>query len=161
MSLASGAFWPTMLIIVMFSFVVGQRKRSALVSDSARLSQRLIIQFVFLVLVSLSAVVIWSRYRWLALFDDSLWPRALPFPDAILLAFHDWMNAKYPSPPGHLKLHGEYYSVLLCLNVSAWFIVLVSGFYLGVFFRTGFPVGFRQWCNRILPVNRQSDVTKL
>jgi hypothetical protein len=46
---------------------------------------------------------------------DPKWPRPLPYPDTILNAYHDWLDARYPAAPGTIKLHGEIYRVQMTL----------------------------------------------
>jgi hypothetical protein len=61
--------------------------------------------------------VIWARYRWLAMWElwetwgQANWPQPWPYPDRLLDSYAAWLDARNPPPPGHFKLHGEYYTV--------------------------------------------------
>ena len=160
LSFTSSIFWPTTLTVVMLSFVAGQRTRSTVLPNSSRMFRRLAMRMWLLVQIIFTVVVLWSRYRWLASFDDSFWPRAFPYPDAVLFEFHRWIDGKYPAPPGYLKIRGEFYSVLFILNVTAWLAVLISGFHLGLLFRAGIPISYRQWRDRFISVTTRGDTTK-
>ena len=55
------------------------------------------------------------QLRWTELWNDNEWPRPFPYPDTALMAVHDWWDRLNPDPGG-LKIHGEYFAVLLALN---------------------------------------------
>jgi len=70
----------------------------------------------------------WHRISGEVLVNDPDWPRAFPYPDPWLKALHDWYDARYPVPPGFLKLHGELRRVRLTVSAA----VLLSGVVLAV-----------------------------
>lgn len=65
----------------------------------------------------LVAVAVFCRYRWLVVVDDPLWPRPYPYPDQLLVDWHNWWDRLHPPPPDTFKIHGEHYTVLRFLNV--------------------------------------------
>jgi hypothetical protein len=73
----------------------------------------------------------------------------MPYPDEMLLVFHEWLDSKYPIPPGHLKIHGEFYTVWGYLNVAALSLCAAVGGILGFVCRKTGPVGITYWHERI------------
>lgn len=51
----------------------------------------------------------WSYHRVSGhvLVTDRGWPRPFPYPDGWLFALNNWYDARYPAPPGTIKLRGE------------------------------------------------------
>ncbi len=90
------------------------------------------------VLLALSACVLvfWIRYRWVV--DDPSWPRPFPYPDKVLMAFHDLLDRMDPPPPGHIKLEGEFYLVLCYLNVLVFAMSGLVGAAVGISFRQAY-----------------------
>lgn len=95
---------------------------------------RSFIGFMLLVVSTFTVLyVIWARQRWLpVLFEDATWPRDWPYPDYILLGFHDWLDARYPAPPGSMKIHGEIYRVEQSLHFLTIVSLGVCSFMLGL-----------------------------
>ena len=75
------------------------------------------------------------RHRWVTAFDDDRWPRPFPYPDLFLLEIHDWWDRLHPAGPGYLKIHGEFYAVLLGTNVLFLLACVVAGTVCGYIFR--------------------------
>jgi hypothetical protein len=75
------------------------------------------------------------RHRWVTAFDDALWPRPFPYPDLFLMKIHDWWDRLHPAEPGFLKIHGEFYAVLLGTNVLFLASCLAGGAVCGYVFR--------------------------
>lgn len=64
----------------------------------------------------------WAQYRMgPAGMLDKNWPRPFPYPDPWLNALNDWYDARYPVPPGYIKIHGEIFRVRMTL----WWILFV------------------------------------
>ena len=68
-----------------------------------------------------------ARHRWLNAFRDTLFPRPLPYPDVYLVQIHDWWDRLHPVEPTSMKIHGEYYSVLLGINALLFFSCVLFG----------------------------------
>jgi hypothetical protein len=60
----------------------------------------------------------WAQYRMgPSGMLDKKWPRPFPYPDTWLNALNNWYDARYPAPPGHIKLHGEIFRVRATLYI--------------------------------------------
>jgi hypothetical protein len=102
---------------------------------------------------------VWVRHRWVVSFHEDAYPQSFPYPDAILLAFHDWFDSQYPAEPGHFKLHGEFYTVLLCLNLTAFGFTVVLGTMIGFVFRPNGPIGITYWRDKTAALCRKATST--
>ncbi len=86
-----------------------------------------------LILVAVGAVgslyAAWSLHRAgdEVLMQDMSWPRAFPYPDGWIADLNRWYDARYPAPPGSLKLHGEFLRVRLTIGVALAIGVLLLG----------------------------------
>ena len=69
-------------------------------------------------------LVLWSRHRWFEVYFDPGWPRPWPYPDSLLDAAHDWIDAHRPVPAGYFKITAEWHAVMLLLDALT---ILVSG----------------------------------
>ncbi len=92
-----------------------------------------------IVCLALSPVVAcwFIRHRWVNGFGDDAWPRPFPYPDFLLLGIHDWWDRLHPAGPDFIKIHGEFYAVLLGTNVLLFVACLVCGAVCGYVFRNG------------------------
>lgn len=129
--ITSGLFWLTTIATAGGFFALGRRVPLIFKGNSGGLAAWAAQRLILLLSVALLMVVLWSRHRLLVSWVDVLWPRPFPYPDVALLQFHDWLDARYPAPPGHLKIHGEFYTVLFTLNVLAWICGSVTGYLWG------------------------------
>jgi hypothetical protein len=59
------------------------------------------------------AFFVWCDRRWdiPVCLKDTQFPRPWPYPDGLLVRWHDRIDAENPSPPGHKKIEGEYYTL--------------------------------------------------
>ena len=78
-----------------------------------------------------------ARHRWVYAFDDPKWPRPFPYPDEFLIAAHDWLNQLNPVFAGKIKFEGDYYTVLLIMNVIVMIAFILFGAIAGYVFRNG------------------------
>ncbi len=117
------SFWNvTYTICVSLLIAIGAYTLGWLSSRHMRLHQvsvlRIAGQVLLVICTFLTCYAFWWRYRWTwGTFDDPAWPRPWPYPDTLLSAFHDWLDARNPPPPGYFKIHGEAYAVLRLLNL--------------------------------------------
>jgi hypothetical protein len=92
------------------------------------------VSWIFLILASTAICYIaWCRYRWLNY--PFLWyhtRRPRPFPDLLLIDYHNWLDVRRPVPPGTIKIHGEFYTVLLTLDVFSLAFFGLVGMLLGI-----------------------------
>jgi hypothetical protein len=78
----------------------------------------------WLLVVAISAstcYLLWAHQRWVDFpdyVDDPVYPRSFPYPDEILLQYHNWLDARNPPPPKYLKFHGEFYTVMEHLHYA-------------------------------------------
>jgi len=57
----------------------------------------------------LSAVYLgWILHRSRMFIADKLWPRPWPFPDKLIEHWERWLDAAHPTPPGFIKVDGEW-----------------------------------------------------
>ncbi|WP_146591791.1 hypothetical protein [Posidoniimonas polymericola] len=82
--------------------------------------------------VLLLGVALVFRLRWGTPWGDAGWPRPFPYPDSALDALHDWWDKRNPPPPGSFKYHGEYYTILLFLDLTVVSVSALLGVTLGV-----------------------------
>jgi hypothetical protein len=142
-SLSIGGWW------------IGQRLRSRSV-DHESPQTRFSFLRIGLPIVCLACLLsLWLRHRWVASFHDDDWPRSFPYPDEIMMIFHDWLDSKYPAPPESFKIHGEFYTVWRYLNLTALALCAFAGVILGLACSTTGPVGITFWHDRIASVYRK------
>jgi hypothetical protein len=75
--------------------------------------------------------LVWADHRWediAAIDPGSPWF----YPDALLLQFHDWLDERNPPPPGHFKIHGEFYAVRGWLRGFEVCAIALAFFFLGM-----------------------------
>jgi hypothetical protein len=90
-------------------------------------------------------VTLFIYHRWVHAFDTD-WPRPFPYPDRLLLAIHDWWDRLHPAADGAIKLHGEYFTLLLGINVLVLLACFIFGAVCGYVFRHGsFLAAWRRW----------------
>jgi hypothetical protein len=77
------------------------------------------------------------RHRWVNAFDDDRWPIPFPYPDLFLLEIHDWWDRLNPAGPSEVKIHGEFYAVLLGTNALFLVACIACGAICGYVFRNG------------------------
>ncbi len=80
------------------------------------------------------ALSVFVRRRWVVGWNDPNWPRQFPYPDLLLVEIHDWWDRLHPAGP-YLKIHGEYYAVLMGVNVMAMIACALTGTVCGYVFR--------------------------
>ena len=64
-------------------------------------------------------------------------PGRIPYPDEFLIAAHDWLNQLNPVFAGKIKFEGDYYTVLLIMNVIVMIAFILFGAIAGYVFRNG------------------------
>ena len=157
LAFASGFFWPTTFAVAYVFLLIGYSARSILIPPSSGIARRLLLRAIVVISLCIAATILWSRHRWFGWFYDEYWPpKTFPYPDAMLARFHDWIDATFPATDGSLKIHGEFYSVLICLNILAWSASAWFGFQLGLILRPPVLLGFRRWCVRMVPLRRKT-----
>ncbi|HJQ80841.1 MAG TPA: hypothetical protein VJ828_12835 [Lacipirellulaceae bacterium] len=88
--------------------------------------------WMLLVLIwALTCYLVWAHQRWLY-FDDPFYPRLLPYPDELLQKYHNWLDARNPAAAGHIKIHGEFYTVMEHLHFTIFAAIIVAFFMLGL-----------------------------
>jgi hypothetical protein len=99
-------------VIAVAAFLLGCRLAQASRRSLRSKSAKLLLCPLFVVACFACSYAIWGRRRVLTLlaWEES---RPLPYPDTAILAFHDWLDARNPPPPGFFKIHGEFYTVWL------------------------------------------------
>ncbi len=138
--LTFGMFWPLLLVMAIGSFATGCRFGCSRLQGSHRSLGSVVL---FLLLVSGLAVSFLSlvvRYRWLTIFHAESLPSSWAYVDHSLMALHSWFDARYPAPPDSLKIRGEFYRVLLTLNLAALACTAGASLLLGIMSRTITPV---------------------
>ncbi len=77
-----------------------------------------------------AAYAFWASNRWetQAALDSA---RRLPYPDDLLILFHDALDSLRTLPAGKLKMHGEIHSVMYVLQLTTMALVAASGWLLG------------------------------
>lgn len=122
-------FWPVCIGVCLIGFLLGYSARShkpELHRSSAIRVAALTSWFAF-------AGLLWIRYRWIIARDNPDWPRPWPYPDTVLLAFHNWLDAQLPAGSGQLKLHAEYYNVLGIIHVCGMVALGIVMVFVGIF----------------------------
>ncbi len=73
----------------------------------------------------------WSLHRLsgAVLTEDPQWPRPFPYPDHWLWNLDQWLDARYPTPPDHIKLHSELPRVRFTIGsaLAICLLVLAAG----------------------------------
>jgi hypothetical protein len=157
LAFTSGFFWPTTIAVAYVFVLIGYSARSLLMPPSSGIARRTMLRAIFVISFCIAATLLWSRHRWFGWFDDEYWPpKTFPYPDAMLVAFHDWIDATFPATDSSIKIHGEFYSVLISLNILAWSASAWFGFQLGLLLRPTVLVGFRRWCVTMVPLRRNA-----
>lgn len=146
-------FYPIAALLVVSSWWLAQRLQNRTHYDSQRIRFSML-RVGLLIAVITCASSLWVRHRWVASFYDDAWPRSWPYPDEIILVFHDWLDSKYPAGPGYLKLHGEFHTVWLYLNLTALALCSLVGALLGFVARPTGPIGIEYWRDRIVKMYR-------
>jgi hypothetical protein len=78
-----------------------------------------LLTFVLGLLVASYLCWAWHRLTGSVLMADGhLWPRPWPYPDVWLYHWEQQLDAARPTPPGTLKIHGEF--ALLQFYLSCW-----------------------------------------
>lgn len=124
-------YLPRVLALVV-AFVFGRRIGPG--AESFRSSRRLRLMTCAATVsaFSLLAFALFTRHRWLAEPLGQLgFPQDWPYPDKLLLAIHDWIDARRPTSPGYFKIHGEFYTVLAIFNAFVVLAVSAAGVTLG------------------------------
>jgi hypothetical protein len=143
-------YYPISVVLLFGTFLAGQR-----LLMQWKVSQRFhvlsSINFaVGLLVLAAAMLVVWARYRWVMLYFTG----EFPYPDTLLLQFCNWLDARNPAPPGFLKLHGEYDTVLLILTLATYTLSLVAGLLLGLSIRTNGFFGLAYWKSRVVGIIR-------
>jgi len=76
----------------------------------------------------------WARHRissYSFVSDDS-YPRAFPFPDNLLEAYHEYLDVMHPVGPNEMKIHGEYPRLQRHLDVLALLSIAIAAVATGV-----------------------------
>jgi len=150
LAITSGFFWVTAIAMAYAGFEIGGTASSTLLRSHSRKISPPIANILLIMSFAISAAIIWARSRWLLMFFDSLWPpKVFPYPDSLLIAFHDWVDLKFPESDG-LKIHGEFYFVLFTLNILSWTLLSLFGFQVGLFCHKGTRSVFGRLRNRIV-----------
>ena len=135
---------------------VGQRIRCPSLDGDLPRTRFSILRVILPIVMLVCLLSLWLRLRWVASFFDDAWPRPFPYPDEIMMVFHDWLDSRYPASPGCIKLKGELYRVWLCLDVAAFTSCTVLGAVLGLVCRTNGPIGISSWHDRIVRMLRRA-----
>lgn len=154
--LSFGYFYLFASMLAVAAWWIGQQIRSrSFDGDSPQ--TRFSLTRVLLPIVILACLLsLWLRHRWVASFHDDQWPRSFPYPDEIMMVFHDWLDAKYPAAPGCIKFEGEFYTVWLYLNWIALGLCTFASAMLGFVCRTTGPIGITFWHDRIVRLYRKA-----
>lgn len=148
LNLTFGYFYAIAFLLVISGWFGTQYLRSG--EFAVRPRVRAIGWFGSFILLAGLLFVFWVRYRWFMMAYDDIWPRTFPYPDTILLAFHDWIDAQFPPEAGAFKIHGEFYTVLMCLNLFALANCIVVGVSLGLICRKDNWLGVDFWKQQIV-----------
>jgi hypothetical protein len=137
--------WSAWLVAFFAGFVVGSLIARVIAPRPVR-NVVIALSWIFLIVASVSTCyLLWSRHRWLNInshfASNNL--RPLPFPDFLLLGYHDWLDARRPAPPGSIKIHGEFYTVLLTLDLLVIAFFGLLGALLGIV-----APGLPRWAGR-------------
>ena len=134
----SALFWPATIGITGSCFLLGRSTQPVLMPDSSGTLRRSIAFLLLFAFLVISAMMLWVRYRWLGIEDFSFFPvQPFPYPDEMLLAYHHWLDVKYPAPRS-IKIHGECETVRFTVNVLAWVACSLFGFQTGLVSRNLF-----------------------
>ena len=143
-------FYPFAILVLVAAWWTSQRIRIATIDIDAS-STRFSIARVGLPIAVLACLLsLWLRHRWVALFYDPAWPRTIPYPDEIMLVFHNWLDSRYPAEPGYLKMHGEIYTVWGYLNMTVMTMCASVGGTLGFICRKTGPFGTTYWYEKVV-----------
>lgn len=129
------AFVLIAIIMGVCAFLAGARitrlPQMILRISAARLFAGFAFTLSAIVLIYLSLVFLRELDQW-ALSQDPLYPRSFPYADRILERYEAWLDARNPAPPGTIKFHGEYYTLLKHLTMSLLISCTVLLFWLGL-----------------------------
>lgn len=106
-------------LVSVTGFLLGARLQVRVLSG--RWYGPLVLQTSLLVVTGAIVWTLWARYRWLLMADDGLGDdlQPWPYPDELLIAFHDWLDKELPPRHGALKLSGEIYLVTSLIDFAA------------------------------------------
>jgi hypothetical protein len=136
---ANGSFHLVSAVLIALGFWLGRGFHGDDLGTTTSRA-RALLWLALLLAAAMAVYALWARYRWFALAEDALDPRPGPYPDEMLIEFHNWLDEKYPPPPGAIKIHGAFYTVAFLLNVSAWSASAVTAALLGMLWPTAQPV---------------------
>ncbi len=158
LELSVGYFYLFAGLFMVAPWWFAQRLRNPLCVSSA--FPRSSLWYAALLIATITCVAsIWIRHRWITSSADVGWPRSLPYPDEMLLTFHDWLDARNPVEPGFFKIHGEFYTVLLYLHLAALSACAFVGALCGFVFPPFVLAGFAR-CREKVAVWRRKAITK-
>jgi hypothetical protein len=130
--LSARYFYPFAALLTVGAWWVARLVRSHFIGCDSLASRFSILRVSLPIAILMCLLSLWLRYRWLASFRDDAWPRPFPYPDEVLLVFHDWLDAKYPSPGRYIKIHGEFYTVWQYLDLATLGLCALVGTVLGL-----------------------------
>jgi hypothetical protein len=84
---------------------------------------RALVQVLRALLLAAALYLAWahSRTRYFIFLDPA---RGFPYPDRSIVRLERWFDARRPTPPGFIKMHGEFYTVA---GVLGLLVLLLSG----------------------------------
>jgi len=153
LNLSARYFYPFAVSAVVGSCWFVQRLRAP-IDDTSPRTPFSIGRVGLLLAATVCIVSLWIRHRWGSFHEDA-WPRSFPYPDEFLLLFHDWLDSQYPVEPGYFKIHGEFQTVSLCLDLAAFSLCVVVGAMIGFVSRPTGPIGITYWRDRIVALCRR------
>ena len=156
LELSFGYFYLFAASLVVAAWWIGQRLRSGLIDQDSPQTRFSLLRVGLPIVILACLFSLWLRHRWVVSFHDDAWPRSFPYPDEIMLVFHDWLDSKYPAEPGYIKIHGEFYTVWRYLNLAALSLCVSVGAMLGFVCRKTGPIGITYWHDRIVSVFRKA-----
>lgn len=155
LELSFGYFYPFAFFVLVTAWWTIQRVRTAPTEIDASTTRFSIARVGLPIAVLACMLSLWLRHRWVALFYDRAWPRPIPYPDEIMLAFHNWLDALYPAEPGYIKMEGEIYTVCAYLNTVALILCASVGAILGCVCRKNGPMGITYWYEKAINAFRK------
>ena len=145
LDLTLGYFYPCAIFVLVTAWWTSQKIRTASSDIDASATRFSLARVSLPIAVLACMMLLWLRHRWVALFYDRAWPRPFPYPDEIMLVFHNWLDALYPAEPGYIKMEGEIYTVYAYLNTVALILCAFVGAILGFVCRKNGPFGTTYW----------------
>jgi hypothetical protein len=92
-----------------------------------------IVRVSFIIVLAVSLLSMWCRYRSTYGLVDLSFGRNYPFADRALIALERWYDARHPlKTPGNIKMHGEWPRVAFLMNSLANVFLAMTGFFLGL-----------------------------